>query len=519
MTSCSEDTVTTEQDREAPVVELLHPDSPATHPIDISDSTIVYVKAKDNASISRVEVWSSPEGEEAPERIASLSTPLPLDQIPQEFRQTDGSSVYGARWSTRLIRNFTRVRVYAFGLDPAGNSARTDVSIVRILNASGDLNPPDPVILIDPVSGIVGQVITFDASETRDDDPNAAIFVRWDFEGDGLWDEDSVSARTPVQHVYSRAALYNVKIEAWNDYLPNRVGTAQRGLLVTNRGGDPNPPEPGNMIRIPGAVYRVGVEDPNDPLANADEYPLHRTRLTSDFYIERTEVTNRLFLQYLKVAMAGDAPPVRREATVLRYYPNRVEPVEEDSLPVVMLDLNRSAIFYDPDGDSMAVLPESRSLPVVGVSWPGAKAYAENYALRLPTEHEWEIASRADSVSFRYPWGTTITPDQANYSDPGRPHLLLPIGSFPQWTSPFGLLDVAGNAKEWVMDWYGPYPVPDNEEDVFNNPEGPLVGTLRVIRGGSFLSTSAGVRVTAREAGDPETTSEQIGFRTAYTAP
>jgi formylglycine-generating enzyme required for sulfatase activity len=410
------------------------------------------------------------------------------------------------------------VRVYAFALDPAGNSARTSVSIVRVLNASGDLNPPDPVILIDPSSGIAGQVFTFDASETRDDDPNAAIFVSWDFDGDGTWDADTVSAHTPVQHVYSRAAVYNVKIQAWNDYLPNRVGTAQRGLQVTNQGGIPNPPEPGNMILVPAGTYRVGAANPDDPLANEDEYPLHRTRVTSAFYIERTEVTNRLFLRYLRTAMSGDDPPVRREGTILRFFPNRTEPVEEDSLPVVMVDLARSTIYYDPDGDSMAVLPENRNLPVVGVSWHGAKAYAEGYGLRLPTEHEWEIAARGDSVSFQYPWGTTITPERANYSDPSRPHLLLPVGSFSAWTSPFGLLDQAGNAKEWIKDWYGPYPIPGNENDIFNNPEGPLLGSLRVIRGGSYLSTTAGLRVTGREAGLPETTSEQIGFRTAYTA-
>jgi formylglycine-generating enzyme required for sulfatase activity len=498
-------------------VELLYPASPASDPVDISDSTFVYVKAKDNAQVARVEIWSGAENAEEPTRIADLTAPLSNDQIPEEYRPVDGSAVYGTRWSTRTIPNFTRVRVFAYVFDPAGNSTRSEVAIVRILNAAGDLNPPRPQIIIEPPSGQVGVIFTFDASQTEDDDPNATIFVRWDWDGDGEWDADSISVNTPVQHTFSRPGIYRVKLDAWNDYLPNRVGSVERQLEVTAVGGDPNPPEPQNMITIPAGIYRVGAGNPNDPFANEDERPVHRTRLTSTFKIERTEVTNALYLDYLEVAMGGDTPLVRREGNFLRFYRDLVEPVEEDSLPVVILDLTRSAIFYDPDQDAMAVAVADRLLPVVGVTWFGATAYAESYGLRLPTEHEWEIAAKADSVLFTYPWGTTITPEQANYSDASRPRRLLPIGSFPQWPTPFGLLDVVGNAKEWMKDWYGDYPVPQNQNDVFTNPEGPLFGTLRVIRGGGFLSTPSGVRVTAREAADPEIASEQIGFRTAYT--
>jgi formylglycine-generating enzyme required for sulfatase activity len=49
------------------------------------------------------------------------------------------------------------------------------------------------------------------------------------------------------------------------------------------------------------------------------------------------------------------------------------------------------------------------------------------------------------------------------------------------------------------------------------NPSGPIFGSMRVLRGGSYLSTAAAVRVSAREAADPRITSEQIGFRTAFT--
>jgi formylglycine-generating enzyme required for sulfatase activity len=149
--------------------------------------------------------------------------------------------------------------------------------------------------------------------------------------------------------------------------------------------------------------------------------------------------------------------------------------------------------------------------PVVGISWYGAKAYSEWYGLRLPTEHEWEVAAKGDSASFAYPWGYTVNTDQANYLDSGF-GTLRPRGSYPGAVSQFGLLDVVGNAAEWVKDWYEPY-----SGDTQTNPEGPVVGTLKVVRGGHFRKSAAGVRVTAREAFDPTDTSSMRGFRTAFT--
>ncbi len=117
-------------------------------------------------------------------------------------------------------------------------------------------------------------------------------------------------------------------------------------------------------------------------------------------------------------------------------------------------------------------------------------------------------------MSWIYPWGTTITTDQANYLDSGF-RAARPIGSYPSATSPFGLLDLSGNAAEWVKDWYDVYP-----SGALINPEGPFEQVDekgRVIRGGSFLRSASGVRVTARAAGAPDLTSDQVGFRTAYT--
>jgi hypothetical protein len=79
--------------------------------------------------------------------------------------------------------------------------------------------------------------------------------------------------------------------------------------------------------------------------------------------------------------------------------------------------------------------------------------------------------------------------------------------------SPSGVYDMAGNAAEWVNDWYGPYSTVPTQ----TNPRGPIDGIFKVVRGGSYLSSDRGVRVTRRD-GDraPDESFPSIGFRVAY---
>lgn len=517
--SCTEDSVTSVEDRIGPSTEILYPVSALDNQTDISDSVDVYVKARDNTRVARVEIWITLESEDAPELLQTLTNPLSLSQIPDSLKPDDGSDVYRVKWVTVQIRNGTKVRLFSRAYDTSGNEARSELVIVRILNEGVPSNPPNADFTWTPQNGTYEDVFTFDASLTTDDiDPIEQIHVRWDFDSDGTWDRDwdpTLFANTPVTHQYPLARVYTVTLEAKNTYLLNRVGVKELALEVTNVGNELNPQEPEEMIRIPSAIYPVGTADTSLVYADEDEYPLHRALMTTDFYIRRTEVPNYLYVRFLRQTMSEDDPIVRRTGNEVWYYPNLVEPVEEDSIPRIILHLSRSAIFYDPDSLSMRTRPEDSDLPVVGVSWFGAKAYSEHWGLRLPTEHEWEIAAKGELEGYLYPWGDTISVSQANYNDPENPYReLRPIGSYAEWASPLGILDLSGNAKEWVKDWYGPYSAGQE-----SNPAGPIFGEKRVIRGGSYLTTFAGVRVTAREAEDPNITSDQIGFRTAYTAP
>ncbi|MBM3496659.1 MAG: hypothetical protein FJX72_20420, partial [Armatimonadetes bacterium] len=122
--------------------------------------------------------------------------------------------------------------------------------------------------------------------------------------------------------------------------------------------------------------------------------------------------------------------------------------------------------------------------PIVNVSWHDAKAYAAWAGVQLPTEAQWEKAARGTD-GREYPWGSTFDSSKAVCSvRPRDENSTAPVGSIPAGASPYGCLDMAGNVWEWCADWYdgGYYRKAPNR-----NPTGPASGTLRVLRGGSWI--------------------------------
>jgi len=165
--------------------------------------------------------------------------------------------------------------------------------------------------------------------------------------------------------------------------------------------------------------------------------------------------------------------------------------------------------------------------PVVYVSWDDAKAFAKHlsaqqggrYEFRLPTEAEWEYACRAGTTT-RYHWGDKIDARYANLADknhpthPKHPHLddgypvTSPVGSLKP--NAFGLYDMAGNVVEWCEDWYASDAYQDHSHD---NPTGPLTGTSRVMRGGSYWAWAWNCRCADRGSDPPEKRRSALGFR------
>jgi formylglycine-generating enzyme required for sulfatase activity len=164
--------------------------------------------------------------------------------------------------------------------------------------------------------------------------------------------------------------------------------------------------------------------------------------------------------------------------------------------------------------------------PVIDVNWQQAADFCTWVGGRLPTEAEWEYAARGGLSGKRFPWGDTIDCTKANYLtsesytydvDPyvgsgfcATPGDTTQVGSYA--ANGYGLYDMAGNVWEWVSDWYSSSYYSSSPS---SDPQGPVSGTNRVLRGGSFYDSAYDARVANRLNVDPTNQYINAGFRCA----
>ncbi len=237
------------------------------------------------------------------------------------------------------------------------------------------------------------------------------------------------------------------------------------------------------MLLIPAGEFQMGSKG----LSKIEE-PIHTVYLDA-YYIDKFEVSNQQYAQFLNA-----------QGNQFEGLANWIEANDPD-LKVREIE------------GVWTVEPGFENYPMNEMTWYGARAFCSWRGGRLPTEAEWEKAARGTDGRL-YPWGDTASCEQANYY--GCNYALLPVDSFSQATSPYGVFNMAGNIMEWVNDWYAEDYYANSE---YTNPTGPETGTHKVFRGGAYINGAHHIRTTYRWPKLPVLTYVATGFRCASDVP
>ena len=278
---------------------------------------------------------------------------------------------------------------------------------------------------------------------------------------------------------------------------------------------------PLKMLWIAGGTFTMG-SPPSEALRASDEGPQIKVTLTRGFWLGTTVVTIAQWKAVMGMDVRGQLSKVLHDDT--RYDFGGIKQTVRDYM------------HFSADADLDKYLNnESDDLPMYFVSWSDAMAFCRRLSAReraagrlprryeyaLPTEAQWEYASRAGTSSATYaPLLDDIAWYDANSAEgyrgkgwPVRGHNAGPHPVAQKRPNVWGLYDMSGNIWQWCRDWYAAY-----RGSRVSDPTGPATGTERVNRGGSFGSAAGDERSANRAKNPPAEASAFRGFRLALVA-
>lgn len=259
------------------------------------------------------------------------------------------------------------------------------------------------------------------------------------------------------------------------------------------------PTLPFDWITIPAGDCWIGSDPTQDELADAAELPQHQRYLPT-YQIARVPVTVAQFARFIQATGYRTTAEARGNSWGIH--------------AAGWFEI-AGATWQRPKGQEDETTVKANH-PVTHVSWHDAIAFCRWAEVRLPSEVEWEKAARGTDRRI-FPWGNEA-PDAQRCNFALTIGDTTPVGSYPLGASPYGLLDQAGNVREWTSTLWGPYAdlsayaYPYVASDGRENLTAPD-DICRVMHQGSFGSTTQNVRSAARHGNPPTHHDSVSGFR------
>ena len=251
-----------------------------------------------------------------------------------------------------------------------------------------------------------------------------------------------------------------------------------------------------HYILIPGGEHIIGSKHPKK-----NEKPEQMVYL-EPFYFGRFPITNGLFEIF--VEKTGYKTTAEKVGYGTVYY-GRFEKKKDEKTGLITSTWNSSlycktvegACWYQPSGPK-STLYNKRNHPVVQISMEDAMAFAAWTGKRLPTENEWEAASRTTN-GWTFPWGQEWKKDVCNIEDSCIADT-TPVDKYVEFENDFGIVDTIGNVLEWTNDSF---------DSTSKKNHG---AKYRAVRGGSWISGND-IRLFSRFMIESESHSNILGFR------